>query len=238
MPRYGAAGWGSSPGCRSRSPSFCLARRLQPFGALSAVLACAALALGAMLLALIAFTAGWRRGARGMGKRRHRPRPRACPPRLPLRPLSARSLVAARARSHDRSRQSPTTAPAPAAAREGLGPAGRGDHHRCGRAEGRIRAAARRAFERRPELRLAGRRHERLARHDGRNITAPVQGSGAVSPRPLRASSFAGPAMRWYVSSRRKTASASMCASSRDSPGLFCTAMTAISQFISTGSGP
>jgi hypothetical protein len=41
--------------------------RLQPFGALSAVLACAALALGAMLLALIAFIAGWRRGARGMG---------------------------------------------------------------------------------------------------------------------------------------------------------------------------
>ena len=40
--------------------------RLQPFEALSAVLACAALALVAMLLALIAFAAGWRRGARGM----------------------------------------------------------------------------------------------------------------------------------------------------------------------------
>ena len=41
--------------------------RLQPFEALSAVLACAALALAAMLLALVAFSAGWRRGARGMG---------------------------------------------------------------------------------------------------------------------------------------------------------------------------
>ena len=41
--------------------------RLQPFEALSAVLACAGLALVAMLLAFVAFTAGWRRGARGMG---------------------------------------------------------------------------------------------------------------------------------------------------------------------------
>ncbi len=40
--------------------------RLQPFGALSAALACATLALVTILLAFIAFTAGWRRGARGM----------------------------------------------------------------------------------------------------------------------------------------------------------------------------
>ncbi|MBV9111211.1 MAG: hypothetical protein JOY67_00135 [Hyphomicrobiales bacterium] len=40
--------------------------RLQPFEALAAVLACAALAVVAMLFATIAFTAGWRHGARGM----------------------------------------------------------------------------------------------------------------------------------------------------------------------------
>ena len=40
--------------------------RLQPFETLSAVLACAALALAGMLLAFVAFSAGWRRGARGM----------------------------------------------------------------------------------------------------------------------------------------------------------------------------
>jgi len=41
-------------------------KRLQPFEALAAVLACATLGVVAILLASIAFTAGWRHGARGM----------------------------------------------------------------------------------------------------------------------------------------------------------------------------
>jgi hypothetical protein len=40
--------------------------RLQPFEALAAVIACGALAVVALLLALIAFSASWRSGARGM----------------------------------------------------------------------------------------------------------------------------------------------------------------------------
>ena len=114
------------------------------------------------------------------GHRLHRLCPRACPPRLPLRPLFARSLVAAPARSHDRSRQSPPTAPTSEAAREGLGAARRGDHDRCRRAKGHIRAAARRTLEQRLELCLARRRHERLACHDGGIRAAPLQGSGAL----------------------------------------------------------
>ena len=40
--------------------------RLQPYEALAAVIACATLAIAAMLLALIAFSSSWRNGARGM----------------------------------------------------------------------------------------------------------------------------------------------------------------------------
>ncbi|MFI5014377.1 MAG: DUF1499 domain-containing protein [Hyphomicrobiales bacterium] len=41
-------------------------RRLQPFEALAAVIACEVLAVTALLLAMIAFRASWRSGARGM----------------------------------------------------------------------------------------------------------------------------------------------------------------------------